>query len=324
MKADIGHVLPQGVTKSDALFMVKQASTVSLQIAPVDLAGGRLTGPSSLQIYQPQTPQRLAWSRDGKSVAYVVRPTDDTAFIEIRNVSGDVRQLHPPLVYIPHLQWFPDGRALLVHGRDNKRRFMTLRIEVESGKQTMIAPDISDALQLTPDGNTAYYVLGDGGGGRAGTVMELDLATGARRTLFRKAEGTGAATLAPDGRFMAMVRTADPDRPDAAPASTLLLQPVDGGAPRQITVPADLEAFYGLDWSSDGSAVIVAARSPELALWQVPIDGTLPRKLDIDIRTWVTPYGIRVAPGSTRIAYFTGEDTKEVWALDSFVSRLPR
>ena len=44
LKPDIGSVLSQGLTASGTLHIVRDAGTLSLQVAPIDLEAGRLAG----------------------------------------------------------------------------------------------------------------------------------------------------------------------------------------------------------------------------------------------------------------------------------------
>jgi Tol biopolymer transport system component len=319
MRPDIGTVLSQGVTRAGTLFTVKSASTVNLQVVPVDLDRGKVTGPPSTQIYRPQTPQSPAWSPDGKLLAYAARSANEQTYIAIRDVASNrVQELHPALVYIPMLRWFPDGKSVLVHGRDIKRRFMTLRIDIASGQETLIVPGPSEGVQISPDGKTVYYVVPDGGSSRAGRMFAQDVMTGIKREVFRKPDDAGRAVLSPDCRMIALIRVPPIDRNNPnGTTSTVYLHPVDGGATREVTIPAIAEAFHGFDWMPDGKALLVPARSPEPALWVVPANGAAPRKLDIDIRTWGTAAGIRVHPSGKQVAYFTGQETREVWMLEN-------
>jgi Tol biopolymer transport system component len=179
---------------------------------------------------------------------------------------------------------------------------------------------VVDRGQLSRDGSKVYYLVPDGGGSRAGTVIEHDIATGAKREVFRKPDDTGAAVLSPDGRWFAVVREPGIDRENPATTkSTVFLFSVDGGARRDVTIPGGAEAFFGFDWMPDSKALLIPGGSPDAALWLVPVSGGEPRKLDINIRSWITPYGIRVAPDGKQIAFFTGESRNEVWALEKVI-----
>ena len=322
VKPDVGGMASQGLTASGELYVVKESSTVSLQIAPIDLDRGALTGPSVTQIYRPQTPQTPAWSPDGKSLAYAARSASDRSYIAIRDLeSNRVRELQTSLLYIPHLQWFPDGRSLLVHGRDIKRRFSALRIDIETGKENQIVSGVNQRVQISPDGTKAYYTVGGDGANRGlGTVLEHDLASGATREVFRKPGGTGSTHLSPDGKSIAVIRTPplDGNNSGAAGTATVFVQSVAGGQAREVAVPAAVNAFFGVDWMPDSREVIVAGGSPA-RLWRVPINSGAPRKLELDIRTWGIAGGIRIHPNGKQIAFFTGDAAREIWALQNVI-----
>src|SRR5205809_492074 len=84
----------------------RSASTFNFQIAPIDLERGRLTGAPLLQVFRTETP---SWSRDGRFLAYQAQGANGQPHLAIRELSSNrVRELHPPLVYMPQPQWFPD------------------------------------------------------------------------------------------------------------------------------------------------------------------------------------------------------------------------
>jgi Tol biopolymer transport system component len=321
VKPDVGGMVSQGLTASGTLYAVKESSSVNLQIAPIDFEHGKLTGPPVAQIYRPQTPQIPAWSSDGKLLAYAARSASDRSYVAIRDLdSNRVRELHPSLVYIPHLQWFPDGRSVLVHGRDIKRRAVAMRIDLETGRESPIVSGVSSRVQLSPDGTKAYYTVNEDGANRGlGTIVEHDLVSGAKREVFRKPGGTGSTHLSPDGKFIAVIRTpsAEGKNSNAPATSTLFVYSVDGGPTREINVPVAVNQYFGVDWLPDGKNVVVAGGSPG-RLWVVPVSGT-PRALDVDIRNWGPGAGIRIHPNGKQIAFFTGQEAREVWALEGLI-----
>ena len=313
VKPDIGTVLSQGLTASGALYTVKEASTVHIAVAPIDLERGTLTGAPVLQIFR--TGYAPAWSPDGKLLAYPAIAANDQRYLAIRNVeTNQVRELHPQLRYMPDPQWFPDGRSLLISGRDLKGRGMTLRVDVETGQQTIL----SNGGNLSPDGKKIYFA--DAPANRAGGVIEQDLATGARRTVFAKPDGTGSPRLSPDGQSIAVVRTPAVDSANpGGKTSTVIIAPVDGGSLRSVIVPAVLGTYRDVEWTPDSRNLLIAGSDPEPHLWLVPVNGGSPRKLDIDTSTWLTGQGIRLSPNGRQIAFFTGRAAREVWALENVI-----
>jgi Tol biopolymer transport system component len=92
--------------------------------------------------------------------------------------------------------------------------------------------------------------------------------------------------------------------------------------------PDSLQGFAGMTWLPDSQSVVIVNTTGEKyspkELWLVPIDGGQARRLDIDIRSWKTSEGIRLSPDGRKIAFFTGDDAREVWALESIAPKPPR
>src|SRR5687768_17661013 len=81
----------------------------------------RSTGQSITGGNQGSNPKSFAWSSDGQYVAYQVwresgyGPED----IIVRSIDrGEIRRLSPKMSSIVKMLWFPDGRALLLDGKD--------------------------------------------------------------------------------------------------------------------------------------------------------------------------------------------------------------
>ena len=320
VKSNVGTMLSLGLTSSGTLHTVKTVNTMNLQVLPVDLVRGKVTDRPIVQIYRAQTPQKPAWSPDGGLLAYSARSATDRVYVAIREIeSNRVRELHPAFAYIPLLQWLPDGKSLLVNGRDTKGRWGSLRIDVESGRETPI-----DGGPLSPAGTKIYNLIPDSNpASRGGIVVERDLGTGAERKVFTKPDATGSLHLSPDGKWIVYIRTPPIDSSNpGAKTSTVFFHPVDGTPPREIHVPAMLGAYHDVEWMPDGKAVLVpgeSSGSTPPTLWLVPLESAAPRKLDIDISTWAIGNGMRIHPSGKLIAHFSGQETREVWALESVV-----
>jgi Tol biopolymer transport system component len=310
LKADIGSMESLGLTRSGALYVVKPASTMSLQVVPIDLAQGRLTGPPVAQIYGADTP---AWSSDSTRLAYMHRPPNGIPVLAIRSLeSGSVQALKPRLLYMPMPTWLPDGKSIVTWGRDLNGKGVIVRVDVETGQQTHVtdAYDIQQ-VQVSPDGRKIYH-SDDNFRGPAATnrgFFERDLATGAvQRIDF----GGG---LSPDGQLVARISVDEKSR-----TSTIVFVPPNGGEARRVNVPTRVEGFRGSSWMPDSQGLLVAETGDDTkhrSLWLVPISGAAPRRLDIDVSNWILPYGVRLSPDGRRIAFFTGQEASEVWAIEN-------
>jgi Tol biopolymer transport system component len=318
LKPDIGSVLSQGLTRQGTLHIVRDSSTLSLQTAPFNLAAGTLTGPPSIENFRSGRPD---WGRDGRSIAYRTAGVNGQPFISVRSLhTGKIRELRPALAYINEPRWLPDQSALVTFGRDFKGRGGVYRIDGRTGTATLVA-DSSDIsrVQVSPGGRKIYYNVGFvvPGNGPA-RYVERDLQTGEIRDIHLDPPGFGHAELSPDGHWLAYVA-----EDGASKAVVLMLKPVEGGAPRrllEVPRPARVDPFVGLLWTPDNSALLMlkSVGGPENTreIWQVPLEGGSPRKLPLEASSWKTELGLRLNPDGTRLAFFTGEESREVWALE--------
>ena len=325
VKADIGSSWSLGLTASGTLYVFKDNNTRYLRVASIDLDAGKLmaasTGDFQRFIGSGGTPN---WSRNGESLAYRVCGASEAipCTLAIASVAtGQVRELRPKLAYYNDPRWSADSQSLTVYGRDLKGRRGVFRVDAQSGDMSpVMVPRPGQLEQLAPDGKKIYYRLRNG-------LFERELASGSERELFRhKGEGGSVSMiLSPDGRFIAAVDGNDT-------STTLLLIPIAGGESRELLRASRPEAFDGfrLIWTTDSRAVILpkhlTTNSERKELWLVPVTDGRPRKLDIDVDSWVMPGGgFQLSPSGGQIAFVAeaGGSGPEVWALENLLS-LPK
>lgn len=344
VKADIGNVVPLGVTRSGTLYWSTVVWDLDVELLPLDLATGRQTGSSSKPIQRfTGTNSQPAWSANGKWLAYRSARGSSlatgaglgplaTAVIGIRSTeTGEVRELRPALSYFRNLTWAPDGRSLVVFGTDFRGRDGVFRIDVRTSVVTPIIVPMSKSDELdygtfswSPDGSRLYYHK------RNGSVYEHNLATGNERVIIdqpnagRREGRLGPVRVSPDGRWIVSATL------DGASAVVVLI-PVEGGQARPLLRLSQGEGIHNnIPWTPDGRAVLVVKTStplgnPEdnqLELWHVPIDGSTPRRLDVELRGVM--FGgsgrIQVSPDGRQLAVVSGRyPASEVWTLENFI-----
>jgi Tol biopolymer transport system component len=205
-------------TASGALHVVKEASTESIQIAPLDLASGRLSGPPVLENFRSRRPD---WSRDGKFLAYQSTAASGIRVLTIRSVeSGAVRVLRPALEAFNEPRWLPDGSSLMTWGRDLKGRSGIYRIDAQTGAVSFVTESPINRVQVSPDGKKIYHNIAQGG------FAERDVASGAVREVLPRFASRGNPELSLDGRSLAVIVD------DAAKTSAVMLA-CCGGEPRE-------------------------------------------------------------------------------------------
>lgn len=325
LRSDIGPSVPLGVTTSGALYLFKNdVGTRDIAIAPIDLEAGRLLGPP---VSLPQGflggATNPTWSPDGRFLSYPVRC--DEGCLAIRSVAtGQVRRLAPTMTNVAGHRWSSDGRSILAVGADGMGRPGIFQIDVQSGEATPVMSELGGPLAgWSLDRTKVYFSRGED------VVVERDVASGSERVVHRVAgsRGLNLPQLSPDGRYVAGYDVGGASDPSTR---RLLLLPVAGGQPRELltfTQPPG-QGSGPWQWTPDSSAVI-AMMNPfsrsDRGLWQVPVTGGGPRKLDIDPGIWMEDSrgggdrGFSVSPDGRSIAFQIGRSGAEVWALENFL-----
>lgn len=339
IKPDIGFAESMGITRSGALYYGTSGGSTraggSILVASFDARSGAISSPRDVSQNYQENNMNPWWSPDGKYLAYVSERSSSGAGVVFVIQSADtgrtVRELPAKLNGLAG--WSPDGRALLGVGRDDKGRSGSFRIDVETGETTLLFGHPSITTLHWPvwdtDGRGVYYVSRVPG--KPDVIFRhRDLASGSEKDLIRK-PSLGGIGLSPDGRYVA---TSGVD--NLTGSRVILLIPTSGGEPRELMrVPADVpsgdladntkgQRIGAATWMPDSRSLIVRkslAGAEEAELWQVPIDGGTPRKLDSPLKGRILAF--KLSPDGRQVAYRFQETGPrpgpEIWALESFL-----
>ena len=324
LKAGIGNVRSVGMTNAGSLYFRTPANEVDVELASIDLSSGRRVGaPARPPQSVPGTNLEPAWSPDGKQLAYVSkRAGDDLAgTIAIYTVTmRELRELAPlRLAWAQGLSWAPDGRSLALTAVDLKGRCGLFRVDVNTGDVSPIAYPIPLTYQgphWSPDGKRLYFQPINNE-----AIYEWDTTTGRQRTI-RSAKGP--ISVSPDGRWIASY-----ERPSDL-LQAVVIRAVDGGESREIFRLPDGELdVIPMPWTPTSDAIIVRKYAEPVnrstrggELWLIPLDGSGPRRLDLDLSAAVPGQlgKIRLSPDGEQLAYVVGKSYQtETWVLENFL-----
>ena len=329
VKANVGGLFPLGLTRSGALYFGVRVGGPDIYLTSIDFNSAKiLSAPVPAAEQWVHANNQPDWSPDGKYLAFRAAPAGlgvQPRLIIQSMETGRARELHPRLRYFQWPRWSPDGASFVAPGRDLKGRQGIYRIDAQNGDAEMLVPtDVAVGLpapQWSSDGKKIYYSrpAPDGQPGQGPDVLlERDLASGSERELLRRKEIVRLSlSISPDGRYLSCI-AAGP----AGNESVLMVVPVAGGEGRVLSTLPMSGRFTA--WSPDSRSLLFTKhRSPSgdegNEVWTVPVAGGQPQKVDFGVDAI---RGIRVQPGTNRLAYFrfSGGGNLEAWALENFLS----
>ena len=320
---------PMGFARDGSFYYGFRTPAFDVYVATLDFEAGKvLAPPTKMSLRFEGSNYAPSWSPDGKYLTYASQRSSGTVLV-IRSVAtGEERDLSPKTVHVLWLRGWaaprcsPDGRSILVNGRDrNNGNNGLYLVDVETGKVSAIAlvgqkkkgGDYARASwpNFSKDGKQIYYV-------RDRSIISHDLETRRERELYRANGYIYRLTCSPDGRQLAFLEAAEALRP-----TVVRLMPSSGGNPRELFTLQEGHRFswgVGLSWTPDGRHVVVggpdAPDKPD-ELWSIPATGGEPRKLNLGVKV----SHLALHPDGRRIA-FTGPDPKgggEIWVMENFL-----
>ena len=347
VKTDLGEVTPIRLVNGTLYYQVTQQIS-DIYIASIDPASGKtLSAPAAVRTDFTGSIVNPAWSPDGGSIAYLpyrgpATSAEAPPVISIFNLAARAeRQLHPALLRISSPgtspRWSPDGRALLVIGRQQTPQQGLYRVDAETGATSQIVKAEPGQFVLNAiwsrDGRSVFYTNGGGCPVSAPCptrILRRDVAAGTEIELAALPEPPGIPRIAlsPDGQSLAFST-----RSAFAQLGTGVINvvPASGGAVREIyrVGPGEGGPFLPA-WGHDGAFIYFRKSIPSQApngparneLWRVTPDGQRREKVDTDLLGSWNRFDL--SADGHRIAVTVGQSKSELWALENLAPRKNR
>jgi Tol biopolymer transport system component len=337
VKQDIGQARPGGFTRAGSYYYSLAIGASDVYSAEFDPATGRvLTQPQNATPRFAGLNDAPAWSPDGQFFAYTSGRSPGLIghrpeVISIRSLkTGEERDLSPKLEYIwGPIRWSPDGRSILVPGKDRKIQHGLYLIDVQTSEVTPILGrdvdrEISDPAWF-PDGKRLLYryTHDESGSATIESILIRDLETGRETELFHSARGSKIddIALSPDGRQVALTLIEKATR-----SSVLKVLLVASGEANELVRAKEPEMIVGdsLSWSSDSRYIVFGRKratnqESKTELLTISPRGGEPHALGLAMDS---VRSVSFHPDGHHIAFAAGMVKSEVWVMENFLPTL--
>jgi Tol biopolymer transport system component len=342
IRSGIGQIAPLGFAPDGAFYYgLARKSMVDIYISRVEMPSGNILPPSGKLEKRIEGINRAPrFSPDGEYLAYISekrRMYRGLPVICIRTLaSGEVKDLPVKLDRIYGLHWSPDGKSLLLTGKDGKEKNQSqdgwlYQFDISDGRLTPLVKKDWESVMGTgpwslikgewaPDGKGIYYVHTDRGEAWRGRIFYRDLEKKTDKELYSTPPDDNVFfSLSNDGKWLAMINR-DSRR-------SLQILPSEGGEPREL-----LRYEYAggglpmpsIAWTPDDKYIYFTRqlKEPEdkRSVWRIPSNGGKPEIVDskLDILG-----GLHFQPDGNLITFQCHKIGKpaEIWVMENFLPK---
>jgi Tol biopolymer transport system component len=332
--ADIGEVESMGFTQDGDCYFGFSKRNFYTSITPFNPINGKIEMGSGKSLMGSN--YGVNWSPDGLNLSYI-RIYDGNANHPVQFIVQEVETgvENKPLndtFYPGAHSWSPDGKKILVAGRDRKKlqtkgyKGEFFLIDMETGQSDEVlqlsdyefnvpaddAPPLSQ-LQWSPDGKSFFYLL------FKDRLAKHNLETGEDMILFKYPSFTyGVLDLSPDGKRL-LIGLEYPGEG----MSRLFTLPAEGGQENEVCTSQEAKGFNKAFWSPDGKYIYFTEilEGMKTNLWRIPSTGGTPEKV------WSSENRVEIFdihPDGNQIAFSIRERKTEVRVIENLSSEIAR
>jgi dipeptidyl aminopeptidase/acylaminoacyl peptidase len=233
------------------------------------------TGETARVTGLPTAPSRIVWSPDGSRIAYTMLSPAEAAPLGKPLKKPEGADWAKPLEVYDRVTYRTDGAGYLKPGLTQ-----IYLVSAEGGaprQLTYVRQPINSAIDWTPDGRHLIFSanLTDKWQleGFDSELHELDVESGAIRTLTSRRGPDQDGVVSPDGKWIAYTGHDDAGR--SYEADELYVMPRGGGTPRALTARLDRNVASPM-WSADSRAIYVMHDDQgSMKVARVGLDGSI-------------------------------------------------
>jgi TolB protein len=342
VKPDIGDIdKVLGFTNQGAYYYTLSISMGDIFLADLSPATGKIQGKPRVLVSRFTDKLEPAWSPNGKHLAFYRRTGPDSwapgwRTLYIRSLeTEEEREFSNDLILYGGVQWFPDGRSLLVSACRGERDFRIdyYRVDIETGEISLLMQrkDGSGSFWpgLSPDGKTIFFTYfkrepSDSYSGPGDCFLgSYQIATREEKELChilpQDQRVRKSIAVSPDGRQLAFVV-----HEGSWPVTSVvkIISP-EGGQPHELfrsPWPGFIPGNQGLAWTPDGRHLLVVRGSMETEigeLLRISVQGGETHEVSLTAKMLSSPC---IHPDGRQLAFrAVSESANEIWVMENFL-----
>lgn len=327
---DIGEVEPMGITKNGECYFGFSRRNFTTYITPFDIKTGELQEQEGKSIIGSNFYSK--WSPNGQYAAYIKEDNKSASYwqLTIQDLNTHTeRALGNSLKSAMDPRWSPDGKSIIVIGRDkNKPRGNDYNgiflIDVKTGntKEILLLSDYKynkpdDAasplsrIEWSLDGKSIYYLF------FKDRLVKHNLKTGEDKILCTDSNfNYGLLDRSPDGKSLLFAIYGPEEK-----KSYLYSIPVEGGNIKELCTTQEADVFTAASWSPDSKDIYFTERSDATSIWKISAQGGNPKKV------WQSENRlefISIHPDGNQMAFSVRERTTEIRVIKGLIKELEK
>jgi Tol biopolymer transport system component len=343
VKSGVGRIHPLGITRSGSFYYGVGGNRSNVYVVKLDPATGNvLVPPQKLVKRFEGSNHGPAYSPDGNYLAYVSKRIEGLASagtgwgdtLCVRSLeTGEEREYQREMIRagargFSRPSWSPDGRSVLLFGRDSGGRYGIFHINLKTGKALNVLRQGED-LFVAPAGwrdeRNFLYGRVDEKNNR-GEIRLRNLDSGDEKVLYSVSPAVnGALAVSPDRRWLSALESS------RSREYVLRVISTDSGEVKRLFKfsQKDRPDRIRHAWSADSKYVFYIKRSvtkdsSKFEVWRMPVDGGQPQKTGLEM-PGVIDY-MSAHPDGEHIAFENmapmSASPAEVWAMENFLPTL--
>ena len=227
----------------------------------------------------PDTPGAMAWSPDGGQIAYTMRVPGEGPKLGSAPAKPEGAEWAKPLTIIDRVTYRFDGAGYAKPGYDQ-----LFVVSADGGAPRRVTAgnwDAAGPIDWSADGRRVLFfgnrVKDWERAGNETEIYEVDVASGAIRTLTDRRGLDLSPKVSPDGRLIAYLGADDAGR--SYEDTELYVMNSDGSNPRSLTPRLD-RSITDFAWAGDNALYVSYADQGALKLGRIGLDGRITTLVD--------------------------------------------